>query len=74
MLDDDLAYLANASTLPELRNRGVQTALIAARIADARAAGCDTVCAGAAFGSQSQRNLQRAGLQVAYTKAVWRLH
>jgi ribosomal protein S18 acetylase RimI-like enzyme len=73
-LEDDIGYLANASTLPEHRRRGVQTALIARRIEDAAAAGCDAVCSGAAFGSASQRNLQRAGLQVAYTKAVWRLH
>jgi|SRR5215210_5031860 len=72
-LDDDMGYLANASTLPEYRNRGVQTALIARRIADAAAAGCDAVCSSAAFGSASQRNLERAGLRVAYTKAVWRL-
>ena len=73
-LDADLGYLANASTLPEYRRRGVQTALIARRIEDAARAGCDAACSGAAFGSPSQRNLQRAGLQVAYTKAVWRLH
>jgi ribosomal protein S18 acetylase RimI-like enzyme len=73
-LEDDIGYLANASTLPEYRRCGVQTALIARRIEDAAAAACDTVCSGAAFGSASQRNLQRAGLQVAYTKAVWRLH
>ena len=73
-LDGDIGYLANASTLPAFRGRGVQTALIARRIADAASAGCETVCSGTAFGSQSQRNLERAGLQVAYTKAVWRLH
>src|SRR5215216_58902 len=73
-LEADTGYLANASTLPEYRRRGVQTAVIARRIEDAAAAGCDAVCSGAAFGSPSQRNLQRAGLQVAYTKAVWRLH
>jgi ribosomal protein S18 acetylase RimI-like enzyme len=72
-LDDDLGYLANASTLPDLRRRGVQTALIAARIADAAAAGCTVVSSQAEFGSPSQRNLERAGLRVAYTKAVWRL-
>jgi ribosomal protein S18 acetylase RimI-like enzyme len=71
-IDDDLGYLANASTLPEYRRRGVQTALIAARIADAQAAGCDLVSSQAEFGSPSQRNLERAGLHVAYTKAVWR--
>jgi ribosomal protein S18 acetylase RimI-like enzyme len=73
-VDDGMGYLANASTLPEHRGRGVQTALIARRIADAAAAGCDVVSSGAAFGSPSQRNLQRAGLQITYTKAVWRLH
>jgi ribosomal protein S18 acetylase RimI-like enzyme len=72
-LDDDLGYLANASTLPEFRRRGVQSALIAARIADAAAAGCDVVSSQAEFGSASQRNLERAGLRIAYTKAVWRL-
>ncbi len=50
----------------------MQTALIAVRIAEAEAAGCDLVCSQAAFGSPSQRNLERAGLSVAYTKAVWR--
>ena len=72
-LEDDLGYLANASTLPEFRRRGVQSALIAARIADAAAAGCDIVSSQAEFGSTSQRNLERSGLRVAYTKAVWRL-
>jgi ribosomal protein S18 acetylase RimI-like enzyme len=72
-IDDELGYLANASTLPEFRRQGVQSALIAARIADAAAAGCDVICSQAEFGSASQRNLERAGLRVAYTKAVWRL-
>ena len=73
-IDDGIAYLANASTLPEFRRRGVQNALIARRLADAAAAGCELASSGTDFGSSSQRNLERAGLQVAYTKAVWRLH
>jgi ribosomal protein S18 acetylase RimI-like enzyme len=72
-LSDGVGYLANASTLPEYRGRGVQTALIARRLADASAAGVELVCSGTAFGSTSQRNLERAGLRIAYTKAVWRL-
>jgi ribosomal protein S18 acetylase RimI-like enzyme len=72
-IDDDVGYLANASTLPDHRRRGVQAALIAARIADAQAAGCDCVASQAEFGSTSMRNLERAGLTIAYTKAVWRL-
>ena len=71
-LDDDFGYLANASTLPEFRNRGVQTALIAARIAAAAELGVALICSQTEFGSASQRNLERVGLRVAYTKAVWR--
>lgn len=69
----EVANLANASTLPEFRGRGLQSALIGARISTAAAAGSPLVCSGAAWASQSQRNLERAGLRIAYTKTVWRL-
>jgi ribosomal protein S18 acetylase RimI-like enzyme len=73
VLHDDLAYLANASTLPEARGRGLQSALIAARVDAAARAGIALVSAQAAWSSPSQRNLERAGLRVAYTKTVWRV-
>lgn len=38
--EDGIAYLRNAFTLPEFRGRGVYLAMIEARIAFARAAGC----------------------------------
>ena len=69
----EVANLASASTLPEFRGRGLQSALIRARIAAAAAAGAGLVCSGASWDSQSQRNLERAGLRIAYTKTVWRL-
>lgn len=72
-IGDGLGQLANASTVPEYRGRGVQTALIARRLTDAAASRCELACSSAVFGSTSQRNLERAGLRVAYTKAVWRL-
>jgi GNAT superfamily N-acetyltransferase len=72
-VDGHLGYLANAATLPAMRGRGCQTALLARRIADAAAAGCDSVASLAEFGSTSQRNLERAGLGVAFTQAVWRM-
>jgi len=72
-LDAGLGYLANAATLPAMRGRGCQTALLARRIADAAAAGCDTVASLAEFGTGSQRSLARAGLRVALTPAVWRM-
>ena len=68
-----IGYLANAATPPEWRRRGVQTALIAARIDAAARAGCEEVVALAEFASPSRRNLERAGLRVAYTQAVWRM-
>lgn len=69
----EVANLANASTLPEFRGRGLQSALIRARINTAAAAGAELVCAGASWASQSERNLERAGLRIAYTKTTWRL-
>jgi hypothetical protein len=69
----DVAYLANASCLPDARRRGCQTALVARRMTDACAAGAQLVCALAVFGSASQRNLMRAGLDLTHTQAVWRM-
>jgi GNAT superfamily N-acetyltransferase len=68
-----VGFLATASTLPRYRRQGLQAALIGTRVAVAAGAGCDLVSALARFGSGSQRNLERAGLAVAYTPAVWRL-
>jgi len=65
------AYLAAASTLAEARGRGAQLAMITRRAALAAELGCDLVVGHAAFGSSSQRHLERAGLQMAYTKALW---
>jgi ribosomal protein S18 acetylase RimI-like enzyme len=69
----DLAYLANASTLPAWRRRGCQGALIRRRMADAAEAGCRRICVITTWSSQSHANLAAAGFRVAYTKAVWRI-
>jgi ribosomal protein S18 acetylase RimI-like enzyme len=67
------AFLANASTHPEYRRRGLQTALIRRRLEDGMAAGCDMACALAECGSNSQRNLERAGMRLCHTQVVWRM-
>ncbi len=72
-LEGGVGYLASASTLPDFRGRGLQSALIRARIDAAAGARCELVSSQAAFGSGSQRNLERAGLRIAYTKTVWRV-
>jgi GNAT superfamily N-acetyltransferase len=74
LVADGIGYLANSATRPDARGRGAQTALVRRRIEDARAAGCELVSAQASFGGTSQRNLERAGMRVAFTKAMWRQH
>lgn len=63
-----IASLSGASTLPEFRNRGVQTALLQARVARAKAAGCDLAMSIAQPGSASHRNIERLGFRVVYTR------
>jgi GNAT superfamily N-acetyltransferase len=65
-----VALLAGAATLPPYRNRGVHAALHHARLALARRSGCDLAAQGAHPGSTSQRNAERRGLRVAYTRAI----
>jgi hypothetical protein len=73
-IDDGIGYLASASTLPAGRRLGCQTALINRRMRDAAAAGCELVVSLATPGTTSHRNLERAGLGVAYTKVFWAVH
>jgi GNAT superfamily N-acetyltransferase len=69
---DGVALLAGASTRPAWRRRGAQTALLAARLTLARAAGCDLAMLCARPGSDSHRNAERRGFRVAYTRIKWR--
>ncbi|MFH9011608.1 GNAT family N-acetyltransferase [Streptomyces sp. NPDC017943] len=65
-----IAQLTGAATAPSHRRRGVQTALLAARLADAAAAGCDLAVVTTQPGSKSQQNVQRQGFHLLYTRAV----
>jgi len=67
---DGVAQLAGAATAPAHRRRGVQTALLAARLADAAAAGCDVAVVTTLPGSKSQQNVQRRGFDLLYTRAI----
>ena len=66
-----VAILAGASTIPEFRGRGAQSALLATRLRAAADAGCDLAMMGALPGSASQRNAERAGFRIAYTRIKW---
>ena len=70
---DDACILAGASTVPEGRNRGAQNALLAARLQFAADRGCTIAIMGASPGSQSQKNAQKNGFQIAYTRTKWQL-
>jgi hypothetical protein len=70
-IKDGIANLAAAATIPELRNKGIQSALIKHRINQAILKECDLIVGQAKFGSVSQNNMERAGLRIAYTKAIW---
>ena len=70
-IHDGVALLAGASTRPEWRGRGVQAALLRARLRHAAASGCDLAMVCAAPGSASQRNAERAGFRIAYTRIKW---
>jgi GNAT superfamily N-acetyltransferase len=59
-----------ASTRPIFRRRGIQTALLRARLAVARAQGCDVAIVVTTPGTESQHNVERVGFYLAYTKAV----
>jgi GNAT superfamily N-acetyltransferase len=70
-VDGDLAQLVGAGTLPAFRRRGVQTALLAARLADAHASGCRLATITTQPGSPSQRNAHGRGFALLYARAVF---
>lgn len=72
-IHDDVAMLAGASTVPAGRNKGAQNALLNARLTFALQKGCTLAAMGASPGSQSQKNAQKNGFQIAYTRIKWHL-
>jgi hypothetical protein len=60
--------LFGAGTLLEFRRRGMQTALLQARMAAAAKAGCEFAVIVTNGGTASQRNAERLGFRVAYSK------
>ncbi len=66
-----LAQLCGAATVPEFRRRGVQTALLRRRLADAGRAGCELAVVATMPGSKSHENLQRRGFELLYSRAMF---
>jgi ribosomal protein S18 acetylase RimI-like enzyme len=62
--------LCGAGTLEGFRGRGLQTALLRARMAAAAEAGCEYAVVVTRGGTISQRNCERLGFHVAYSKVT----
>jgi GNAT superfamily N-acetyltransferase len=73
VIHDGVALLAGAATIPEWRRRGAQRALLEGRLDFAARAGCDLAMMCAEPGSASQRNAERHGFRIAYTRIKWGL-
>ncbi|HEU0253873.1 MAG TPA: GNAT family N-acetyltransferase [Pyrinomonadaceae bacterium] len=69
----DVALLAGASTIPAARRQGAQLALLEERLRYAAAQGCTVAMMAADPGSGSQRNAERNGFRIAYTRTKWQL-
>ena len=61
---EGIALMCGASTLPAHRRRGVQSALLHARLVHARSVGCELAVVTTQPGSKSQENVQRAGFEL----------
>jgi GNAT superfamily N-acetyltransferase len=68
-----VAMLAGACTIPAWRRRGAQAALLYSRLKYAAESGCDIAMMCAGPGTSSQRNAERQGFRIAYTRLKWRL-
>jgi hypothetical protein len=62
--------VCGAGTAAEFRGRGLQTALLCVRLAAAAEAGCEYAVVVTNGGSSSQRNCERLGFRVAYSKVT----
>ena len=62
--------LGGAGTMLKYRGRGLQTALLRARMTAAADAGCEYAVVVTNGGSTSQRNCERLGFRVAYSKVT----
>jgi hypothetical protein len=73
IIHEGVALFGGAATVPELRRCGLQSALLYERMRYAAEHKCDLAMMVAEAGSNSQRNAERKGFRVAYTRLKWQL-
>ena len=67
-ISGDLGWLSADTTMPAYRRRGVQSTMQRARLEMVRDEGCVLAVTESVPGSPSQRNMERLGFRVAYTR------
>ena len=70
-IHEGIALLAGASTVPGFRQQGAQNALLDYRLRLAAEAGCDLALMATLPGVASQRNAERNGFRIVYTRTKW---
>lgn len=71
-MDGEVVLLAGTSTVPEGRNQGAQSALLESSLHYASSQKCTIALMCASPGSQSQRNAEKNGFRIAYTRTKWK--
>ncbi|CEL11836.1 hypothetical protein ASPCAL14932 [Aspergillus calidoustus] len=74
LLDTPLGRVAELyidSTVPDFRGKGIQSALLKARLAEAKNSGCELAAVTTWPTGTSARNVERAGFRLAYKKDVY---
>ncbi|KAL5001720.1 hypothetical protein BDV10DRAFT_159606 [Aspergillus recurvatus] len=77
LIPTPLGYVAELyidSTVPEFRGKGVQAALLRARLVEAKKCGCELATVTTWPTGTSARNVERAGFELAYRKDVYTLY
>jgi hypothetical protein len=69
-VENDIALLSGASTLPAFRRQGVQGSLLNARLRDAHRRGAELAVMTTEVGSQSQANAMKRGFALLYARAI----
>ncbi len=67
-MPNGVAVMGGASTLPSSRGRGLQSALVGARLRQAVLSGCELAMVITQPGSTSQRNMEKQGFRVMYAR------
>ena len=73
-IHDGVALFGGSATVPQLRRRGLQAALLEEHMRYAFDHGCDLAMMVAGAATNSQLNAEGQGFRIAYTRIKWGLN